>query len=228
MQADMRKLLLLPILAACLVASCSSTIKDCTPEYLKEDSPLDPPGTAEARKALRAKVVKEGAFSEGDTPEVQQGKVYLFDRNPDYDPNASGRMVEAKKVKVRSCEGLYYFVELEDGSNGYLRESDMLAPVTLVTTQPGVLFPGADITAEPMSADVPPLEEVELTGNQKLMTNTAGRTVVVVKKDSERNNEFEARKKALMEAAAADQPQQPQQPANEPKFEPLPEPTAGY
>lgn len=184
---------------------------------------MDPPGTADARKAMRDKLVKTGAFAPGDTPEVQQGKVYLFDRNPDYDPNASGRMVEAKKVKVRSCEGLYYFVELENGGNGYLRESDMLAPVTLVTTQPGVLFPG-EAPGMPLPMDVPAPAEVELDGNQKLMTNTAGRTVVVVNKSSERNNEFEARKKAFLEAAGKEQPK----PANEPEFEPLPEPTAGY
>lgn len=185
---------------------------------------MDPPGTAEARKAMRDQRVKEGVFAVGATPEISQGKVYLFDRNPDYDSLASGRMVDAEKVTVRSCEGLYYFVELEDGSNGYLRESDMVAPVTtLVATQPNVLFPG-ETAAEAFTPEVLPAAEVELAGNQKLMTNSAGRTVVVVHKNSERGNEFEARKKALMEAAAKEQPK----PAADAKFEPLPEPAPGY
>lgn len=223
MQARMRKLLLLPVLAVGLMSACTHSIPDNTPEYLKEASPLDPPGTEDARKALRDKVVKQGAFSPGDTPEVQQGKVYLFDRNPDYDPHASGRMLEAKKVTVRSCEGLYYFVTLEDGNNGYLRESDMLAPVTLVNNQPGVLFPG-EASAEPLPMEMPVMETVALDANQKLMTNTAGRTVVVVSKKSSRSDDFEARKKAMMEAAAAEAQAQP---AADPKHEPLPEPAGG-
>lgn len=187
-------------LSVAALASCNlNKHGDYTPEYLKETSALDAPGTAAARAALRAKLVKEGTFADGETLDVQQGKVYLFDRNPDNDGSARGRMVESATAKIVACEGLYYFVELEDGSKGFLRESDLVNPVHLVSTSDLTpLEGGLPEGWENMNMGPQP-EEVQLDGSQKLMTNEAGRTVVVVSKKSDRNAEFEARKKAIME-----------------------------
>ena len=44
-------------LALGLAACNSNDNKAYLPEYLKPDSPLDPPGTAEARAAMRAKIL---------------------------------------------------------------------------------------------------------------------------------------------------------------------------
>ena len=74
-------LLALPL----LFASCSLFEEgEYTPEYLKEASPLDPPGTAEAREAARLKLVKEGMFVTGANIDVRDGKAFLFNRNPDH------------------------------------------------------------------------------------------------------------------------------------------------
>lgn len=186
-------------LSVALLASCNlGGHGDYTPEYLKETSALDAPGTAAARAELRAKLVKEGAFADGETLDVQQGKVYLFDRNPDNDGSARGRMVESATAKIMACEGLYYFVELEDGSKGFLRESDLVNPVHLVSTSD--LTPLEGGLPEGWENVGPQPEEVQLDGTQKLMTNEAGRTVVVVSKKTDRSAEFEARKKAMMES----------------------------
>lgn len=224
------------LLCAGVLSSCSlfnPEEQDYTPEYLREDSPMDPPGTAEARAALRAKLVKEGAFAPGEQLEVQQGKVFLFYRNPDHSHDTSGRMVDAATARIISCEGLYYFVETDGGKKGYLRETDLVSPIkTLISTQISAqdeLFPGGEMPALPENwgedaANAP-------HGSQKLMTNTSGRTVVVVKKKSDRSAEFEARKKQFEESAGQRLGGTPQEGDGstlpDPASVPLPEPTGG-
>ncbi len=192
-----------------LLPSCETT-EEYTPEYLREDSPLDPPGTAEARKAQRAERVKEGLFAPGSTVDVQQGRVFLLSRNPDYSDEPSGRMVDAEQAKVISCEGLYYFVELDGGKRGYLRESDLVSPVQLVPTDPVMV--NGDLFATPVGDDGTPLP---LDENQTYATNATGRTVILVGKTSERGNEFEERKKAVEEGSTSGGDEPP----------PLPEPS---
>lgn len=196
------------------------------PDYLKEDSPLDPPGTAAARKAARQKLLKEGTFQKGDTPAVQQGKAFLFNRNPDTTEDPSGKMVRTEKAKIIACEGLYYFVEVDDGSRGFLRESDLEPPVQLVPTSD---FMGPMEQAIPADGIFPGEGPLTLEGNQKLMTNEDGRTVVIVGKKSEKSQEFEARKKAL-EQGGEPTPQpasSPSSPLPDPADVPLPEPAGG-
>lgn len=222
------------ILACCLLTPSCSWFKshilkrgEYSPAYLQEDSPLDPPGTAAARAEARAKLLKDGAFAVGSTPEVQKGKAFLFLRNPDHASDPGGRMVETAKAKILACEGLYYFVETDDGQRGFLRESDLVDPVRLASTTELIgndLLPGF---AE--GAGVFPEQEaapIELESNQTLMTDQDGRTVVVARKKSEKSQEFEARKRAIeagkpLDAAAAPAP--PSAPA-EAENEPLPEP----
>lgn len=217
-------------LAMGVLSSCSlfnPEEQDYTPEYLREDSPMDPPGTAEARAALRAKLVKEGAFAPGEQLEVQQGKVFLFYRNPDHSHDTSGRMVDAATARIISCEGLYYFVETDAGKKGYLRETDLVSPIkTLISTQEE-LFPGGEMPALPENWG----DEAATAphGAQKLMTNTSGRTVVVVKKKSDRSAEFEARKKQFEESAGQRLGGTPAEgtPLPDPASVPLPEPMGG-
>ena len=197
----------LAALALCvfMLLSCKhgSTIVS-TPTYLQADLPSDPPGLRAARAAERAKRVKEGAYKPGDELEVQGGKVFVFRRNPDIDQETSGGMVSAEKAKVVVCEGMYYYAELSDGSKGYVRETDLVNPQRLMqrgllpdpnmeglppTDANGVLFPEESVVQG---------QPIELDANQKLMTNSAGRTVMVVNKTSEKTDEFEARKKAMM------------------------------
>lgn len=223
-----RSLITAAVLSLGLLSSCSlfdTGEPDYTPEYLRADSPLDPPGTAEARAALRAKLVKEGKFAPGENPEVQQGKVFLFYRNPDHSHDTDGRMVEATNARIISCEGLYYFVETDGGKKGYLRETDLVSPVTTLVATDGALFPGGEL---------PPLPDWgtagEAVGNQpgeqRLMTNSSGRTVVVVRKQSERGREFEERRKQL-EAQAGQQNAASSAPLPDPASVPLPEPAGG-
>ena len=212
---------LFPILIApvLLLSSCALFEKgEYVPEYLKEPSPLDPPGTDAARAAEKAKRVKEGAFEPGSTQKVNEGKVFLFKRNPDYDEDASGKMVKTEQAKIISCEGLYYFVQVDDGSKGFLRESDMQSPVTLISTNMNILGEGADVPADSIFPD--PGAVIELNDNQKLMTNSAGRTVVIADKKSDKTSAFEARKKALLEGKSLDTA-----PLPNPDEVPLPEPT---
>lgn len=228
------KLLSPALLCLLLLSSCSWFNENILPQgeydpaYLQEDSPLDPPGTAAAREAARKKLLKEGTFHEGDTPAVLQGKAFLFNRNPDTTQKPSGKMVQTAKAKILACEGLYYFVQVDDGSRGFLRESDLEPPVQLVSTSEIV---------EPMEQAVPadnifPQETpLPLEGNQKLMTNQDGRTVIVVGKKSDRSREFEARKKALEQghqqnAASKDSPEA-SVPLPDPADVPLPEPAGG-
>ena len=197
----------LAILALCvfLLPSCKhKAFLVSTPTYLQADSPSDPPGLRAARAAERAKRVKDGAYKPGEELEVQGGRVFVFRRNPDIDKETSGAMVSAQKAKIVVCEGMYYYAELSDGSKGYVRETDLVNPQRLMqrgllpdpnmeglppTDAGGVLFPEESVVQG---------QPIELDANQKLMTNSAGRTVMVVNKTSEKTDEFEARKKAMM------------------------------
>ncbi len=197
---------LLALASLLLLPSCSlfTATEEYTPEYLKEDSPLDPPGTAQARKALRdkyAELAKNSTFKPGETYNINDGRVYLLDRNPDNVNEPSGRMVKAETAKVISCEGLYYFVETEGGKRGYLRASDLVSPVQLVPTDPllmnGDLFPAG----LPEGETPGPVGDIPLNDNQKLTTNADGRTVIIVDKKTDRSAEFEAQKQAMEQGA---------------------------
>ncbi len=176
-----------------VLPSCDSLFsEEYMPEYMKETTPLDPPGTEAARKAMRLERVKEGKFETGSSVPVQGGRVFLLSRNPEYNPEPEGRLVEAAEAKILSCEGLYYFVELEDGKRGYLRESDFEQPAAdLLPTDPmlagGLFLPGEVEGGAP----------VQLDDNQVLTTNEDGRAVVLVGKKSDRAAEFERRRQAV-------------------------------
>lgn len=211
-------------LSSCGVLKKITTPGEYHPEYMNEGSALDAPGAEAAREAQRNALVKEGSYAPGDVLDVQESKVYLFSRNPDKNTEASGKMVSTEKAKIISCEGLYYFVEVDDGSKGFLRESDLVNPVKLVSTTDGFLLPNGETPGPEGWADgaVEQPEVVQLDSNQTLMTNQSGRTVVVVGKKTEKTNEFEARKKAMLEGKPAPAP------LPEPASEELPEPAAGY
>lgn len=202
------KPLVLLAAGALLLSSCSLFEKgEYTPLYLTEPSPLDPPGTDEARAAMRAERVKEGTFKAGDTPEVQQGRAYLLYRNPDYDNQTSGRMVETTKVKVISCEGTYYFVETDDGKRGFLRESDMVNPetITLIGTTDLVPMPVGEGLL-PGEDGILPFEQAPLSPNAEggqVRTDNRGRNVVIVGRRSN-SQEFEARRRALESGVSMD------------------------
>ena len=193
-------------LCLCLFAvpCCKSTGKIvATPAYLQADSPADPPGMRAARAAERAKRVKDGAYKPGEQLDVQGGRVFVFRRNPDIDKETSGGMVSAEKATIVVCEGMYYYVELDDGSKGYIRETDLVNPLRLVQKglmpelgPDGMPLPGGGVLFPEETAVQG--QPIELDANQKLMTNSAGRTVMVVNKTSEKTDEFEARKKAMM------------------------------
>lgn len=219
----MRRLFLLPLMTVLLLPACRTSSVGYMPEYLKEDSPLDPPGTAAARAALRAKYLKEGAFAKDDTPEVNQGKTFFFDRNPDRDENAKGTMVKTDRVKVIACEGLYYFVQSDDGQRGYVRESDLVPPVQLVSTLDSPLGEGID----GIFPELPPDEggAVALEDNQTLMTNQNGRTVVVKSKQTEKSGEFEKFKRNIINQGDSAVPSAPAAPVPD-EIPDLPEPTA--
>ena len=168
------------MLSLALLSSCGlATPGEYMPLYLQEPSPLDPPGMEALRAEARAKYVKEGLYAPGEELEVQQGKAYLFNRNPDYYEGASGDMVTTAKARIISCEGLYYFVETEEGTRGFLRETDFVSPVKLVSTVE---------TEQPLMAE---------QGGQKVMTTASGRTVVVVNKKSDKADEFANRLRQL-------------------------------
>jgi len=195
----------LPFLGAVLLSSCSLFERGVyTPLYLQEPSPLDPPGTAEAREQMKAQRVKEGIFAVGSSPQVQQGRAFLLDRNPDYTEDPVGRMIETSTVKVLSCEGMYYFVEAENGKRGFLRESDMVNPVTLVSTADFVPLPGEGIL--PADGVALPFEMPADTADSpsRLSTTEDGRTVVIVGRKSDKSAEFEAQKRALENGQSLD------------------------
>lgn len=224
----MKPALLLPAFAV-LLSSCSwveevFTSADYTPEYLKEDSPLDPPGTAEARAEARRKLVKEGLFVDGASIEVRDGKAFLFKLNPDHAEDPGGRMVKTEKAKILSCEGTYYFVEVDGGKRGYMRESDFIDPVSMLTTTGDFLPDGQGILPgmEPgATGSIMPEAELQIGDNQVYTTNKTGRPVVVVGTGTEKDAAFEEAKrkvdsgKTLPAAAEETTP-----------YEPLPEPSA--
>ena len=177
------------LVSGCGVFEALTTPGEYMPIYLQESSPLDPPGMEAVRAEARAKYVKEGLYADGETLDVQQGKAVLFNRNPDYYEGARGNMVKTATARIISCEGLYYFVEIEDGSKGFLRETDFVNPVKLVSTAAEEGETPADGTWTP-------------AGEQKMMTNSSGRTVVVVNKKSRKSDEFEARRRALDSSSA--------------------------
>lgn len=225
------KPLYLPLFAAMLLSSCSVFERgEYTPLYLQEPSPLDPPGTEEARAQMRAERVKEGIFAVGSTPELQQGKAFLLDRNPDYIADPSGRLVEAPTVTVLSCEGTYYFVETPDGKRGFLRETDMVNPVTLVSTADFVPLPGEGIL--PSDGGMLPFEAEPMPAGDgaQLHTNEDGRTVLIVGKKSEKTAEFEAQRKALEGGKSLDgaEAAQPQTAAEDDEALPEPSGSAGF
>lgn len=182
------------LLSSCGVIESLTTPGEYMPLYLQEPSPLDPPGMEAKRAEARAKYVKEGLYADGETLDVQQGKAFLFNRNPDYYEGAQGRMVDTATAKIISCEGLYYFVEIEDGSKGFLRETDFVNPVKLVSSaETGFLPPVEDwADSEPMN------------GDQTIMTNDTGRAVLVVSKKSQKTDEFEARRRELQKSPATE------------------------
>ena len=194
----MKPFVTLSLLSMTLLTSCSvlerlSTPGEYTPIYLEEPSPLDPPGMDAIRAEARAKYVKEGLYKDGETLEVQQGKAFLFNRNPDYYEGAKGRMVQTANARIISCEGLYYFVELDDGSKGFLRETDFVNPVKLVSNSIENLLPEE-------SWDTP----ASMGGEQQIITSTSGRAVLVVKKTSKKTDEFNARRRELLNKQSAD------------------------
>lgn len=195
----MKPFVTLSLLSMTLFTSCSvverlSTPGEYTPIYLEEPSPLDPPGMDAIRAEARAKYVKEGLYKDGETLEVQQGKAFLFNRNPDYYEGAKGRMIQTANARIISCEGLYYFVELDDGSKGFLRETDFVNPVKLVSNSIENLLPEE-------SWDTP----APVDGEQQVMTNTSGRAVLVVKKTTKKTDEFNARRRELLNKQTADE-----------------------
>lgn len=212
-------------LALGLAACNSNDNKDYLPEYLKPDSPLDPPGTAEARAAMRAKILKEGKYPTDAEAPVLEGKVFLLDHNPDRNEAADGRLVKTPSVKVIACEGTYYFVETQDGERGYVRESDLENPVTLVSNSPIDLLGGA--AALPQDGSMP----VQLDETHRLQTSTTGRSVILTNKQSERGAEFERRRQEMLQGQeggeALPQPSGSGQKAGGDDYEPLPEPAGG-
>lgn len=192
----MKPLVTISLLSMTLFTSCSvmerlSSPGEYTPIYLEEPSPLDPPGMDAIRAEARAKYVKEGLYKDGETLEVQQGKAFLFNRNPDYYEGAKGRMIQTVNARIISCEGLYYFVELDDGSKGFLRETDFVSPVKLVSSSLENLLP-----EESWDSPTP------VNGEQQIITSASGRAVLVVKKTSKKTDEFNARRRELLNKQA--------------------------
>lgn len=193
----MKPLYTLSVLSVMALTSCSLFEPgEYAPIYLQEPSPLDPPGMEAIRAEARAKYVKEGMYADGQELEVQHGKAYLFNRNPDYYEGAKGRMIEAATAKIISCEGLYYFVELDEGSKGFLRETDFVNPVKLVSTMKNDdLLSGIPLLPDESWNNTPPAH-----GDQTIMMNETGRPVLVVSKKSPKSDEFEARRRELQDS----------------------------
>ncbi len=189
---------------AAISLSCVALLPACSlfepgeyaPIYLQEPSPLDPPGMEAVRAEARAKYVKEGLYADGEVLEVQQGKAVLFNRNPDYYEGAAGSMETAASARIISCEGLYYFVELDNGRKGFLRETDFVSPHKIVSTLDSESATGAAASA---AAATPLPANAEMT----LTTDTAGRTVRLVKKTTEKSDEFKAKVKEIQDQGAA-------------------------
>ena len=224
------KALPLMLATSLLLFSCSDP-GAYTPEYMKEDSPLDPPGTAEARAAARQKLVKEGIYVDGAVIDVKEGKAFLFRRNPDHSEDPGGRMVKSEKAKILSCEGTYYFVEMEDGQRGFLRESDLVDPVSMLTTTENFLpdgqgiFPGTD----PAATGLLPDASLQFGENRILTTNQNGRNVEVVGTKTNKSQAFEEAKRQVESGQAL--PSVVPAPAytgEDVPYEPLPTPTSSH
>lgn len=207
------KLTLTLFAAATVLTSCSwlkriSEPGEYSPAYLQEESALDPPGAAAAREEARRKLVKDGMFVTGAQIEVREGKAFLFTRNPDHVPETGGRMVKTTKAKILSCEGSYYFVEVDSGQRGFLRESDFVDPATTLATTPGFVPDGQGILPEGGATDGGTVLQdgtLDLGDNKTLTTNENGRTVVVVGKKTDKSRKFEDEKRRI-EAASEDTP----------------------
>lgn len=202
------------------LASCNSSDRSSyVPEYLKPDSPLDPPGTAAARAAMRAKILKEGKYAADTEAPARDGKVFLLEHNPERSEEAGGRLVQTPSVKIMACEGTYYFVETKDGERGYVRESDLENPVTLVSNSPLGLLNGT--VALPQDGSVP----VQLDESHHLETSTTGRSVILTNKQSDRGAEFERRRREMLQGQDGGEAlPEPAGSAGQDDFEPLPEP----
>lgn len=222
----MKIAILLLMLAPLLLDSCSFFKRgEYVPEYLRPDSPLDPPGTAEARRAMRAKILKEGKYPTDAEAPVREGKVFLLERNPDRIESPSGKLVKAQTVKIIACEGTYYFVETPDKEKGFVRESDLEDPVSLLSTTGALVMPGyapetGDMLGSPDLLTLP--DEGAGDGDQQVMLNESGRTVVVVGKKTEKGEEFQRRREEMLKA----QQQGQSTGGAEEEDVPLPDPTA--
>ena len=163
------------------------------------------------------------------------GKVFLLERNPDRDESPSGKLVKAETVKIIACEGTYYFVETPDKERGFVRESDLEDPVSLISTgglfalppEAGAGAAGVDLLgmpAEPLP--IPGEGDTAASANQQVMLNNSGRTVVVVGKKTEKSDEFERRREEMIKARE-EASRQPSQGAEEEDV-PLPEPAGNF
>ena len=207
------KLTLTLFAVATVLTSCSWLKRmaepgEYSPAYLQEESALDPPGAAAAREEARRKLVKEGMFVPGAEIEVKEGKAFLFTRNPDHVPETGGRMIKTAKAKILSCEGTYYFVEAEEGQRGFLRESDFVDPVSMLTTTGSFLPDGQGILPGAAPTDGGTVLQdgtLDIGDNKTLTTNENGRTVVVVGKKTDKSDKFEEEKRRI-EAASEDAP----------------------
>lgn len=217
-----------------LLSSCDLFERgEYVPEYLRPDSPLDPPGTSEARKAMREKILKEGKYQADTEAPVKEGKVFLLERNPDRDESPSGKLVKAEKVRVIACEGTYYFVETPDKERGFVRESDLEDPVSLLSTGGMFMLPpeagaaGVDLLGLPNEPLPLPGEGDAASPDQKVMLNNSGRTVVVVGKKTQQGEEFERRREQMLKAREEAARQSAQGGAADEDV-PLPEPAGNF
>ena len=207
------KLTLTLFAVATVLTSCSWLKRmtepgEYSPAYLQAESALDPPGAAAAREEARRKLVKDGIFVTGAQIDVKEGKAFLFTRNPDHVPETGGRMVKTTKAKILSCEGSYYFVEVDSGQRGFLRESDLVDPASTLVTTSGVVPDGQGILPSGDATDGGTVLQdgtLDLGDNKTLTTNENGRTVVVVGKKTGKTSEFEEAKRRI-EAASEDAP----------------------
>lgn len=192
------------LLTSLLLLSSCSLFKpaESLPEYLREDSPLDPPGTAAARAEMRAKYLKEGIYAKGDRVDIFGGRIVLFDRNPERESNIKARSIETGTVKVIACEGTYYFVEADGGEMGYAKETDLFNPAAMPLLPEGQepfgpLVPGDG----QLIPGVPGADGagVDIGGNQRLMQDADGHSVIITPSSSQRSSEFAARERALQQ-----------------------------
>lgn len=203
-----------------MLVSCGLTDRGTyVPEYLKPDSPLDPPGTSAARAAMRAEILKEGKYPADAEAPVREGKVFLLERNPDRDESTDGKLVRTPSVKVIACEGTYYFVETQEGERGFVRESDLEDPVTLVSN--GLTDPVTGLPLTPGGEAQLPSPESNASAVQptdRVTVSSTGRAVILRSNGSDRAAAYEQRRRE-----AAGQPSAAE--GGDVDFEPLPEPS---